>query len=133
MESRFTSVLPIGVGLYEKTPAAQRKVGIAYTTWHCDVLPGWGAKTWDLPLDGPYNSDDREVIYKHAILLRDAGIDFIFVDWTNNTCYDPARQRDSAPTFRMIEEATDVLFEVWSKIEGAPKICLLAGPGHSMP
>ena len=133
MKERFHSVLPIGVGLYEKTPAEQRKVGIAYTTWHCDVLPGWGAKTWDLPLDGPYNSDDRDVIYKHAILLRDAGIDFIFVDWTNNTCYDPVRQRDSAPTFRMIEEATDALFEVWSKIEGAPKICLFAGPGHSMP
>ena len=87
MENRFTSVLPIGVGLYEKTPAEQRKVGIAYTTWHCDVLPGWGAKTWDLPLDGPYNSDDRDVIYKHGIMLRDAGVDFIFVDWTNNTCY----------------------------------------------
>ena len=133
MKDRFSSVLPIGVGLYEKTPADQRKVGIAYTTWHCDVLPGWGAKTWDLPLDGPYNSDDRDVIYKHAILLRDAGVDFIFVDWTNNTCYDPVKQRNSAPTFRMIEEATDVLFEVWSKIEGAPKICLFAGPGHSMP
>ena len=34
MENRHTAVLPIGVGLYDKTPAADRKVGIAYTTWH---------------------------------------------------------------------------------------------------
>ena len=133
MENRFTSVLPIGVGLYEKTPAEQRKVGIAYTTWLRDTFPKWGTGTWDIPLDGPYCSDDRDVIYKHAIQLRDAGVDFIFVDWTNNTCYNPALQRESAPAFRMIEEATDVIFEVWSKIEGAPKICLFAGPGHSMP
>jgi hypothetical protein len=31
----------------------------------------------------------------------------------------------------MIEEATDLLFEVWSQIEGAPKICIFVGPGHS--
>jgi hypothetical protein len=73
------------------------------------------------------------VIYKHGIQLRDAGIDFVFVDWTNNTCYDPEKQRETNPAFRMIEESTDVLFEVWSTIENAPKICLFAGPGHSMP
>ena len=133
MQNRYTEVLPMGVGLYEKTPVSERKVGIAYTTWHRPEFPRWGKGTWDTPLDGPYCSDDRDVIYKHGIQLRDAGIDFIFVDWTNNTCYDPATQRDKAPAFRMIEEATDVLFEVWSTIENAPKICLFAGPGHSMP
>ena len=81
MEPRHASVLPIGVGLFEKTPAAERKVGIAYTTWHRPEFPRWGKGTWDIPLDGPYCSDDREVIRKHAIQLRDAGIDFIFVDW----------------------------------------------------
>ena len=112
MEPRHTSVQPIGVGLYDKTPAADRKVGIAYTTWHRPEFPRWGKGTWDLPLDGPYCSDDRAVIYKHGIQLRDAGIDFVFVDWTNNTCYDPEKQRETNPAFRMIEESTDVLFEV---------------------
>ena len=133
MNERYASVLPIGVGLYEKTPAAERKVGIAYTTWNTATHPRWGTGTWDLPLDGPYISEDPAVIRKHGILLRDAGIDFVFVDWTNNTCYNPAVQRDKLETFRMIEEATDVLFEEWSKLEGAPKICIFAGPGHSMP
>lgn len=120
-----------GVGLYETTPYEDRVVGIAYTTWHTTSRQwGKGVGTWDIPLDGPYLSDDREVIYKHGILLRDAGIDFVFVDWTNNTNYDPATMREQRADFRMIEEATDVLFEVWSTIEGAPKICIFNGPGH---
>ena len=118
-----------GVGLYEKTPYEDRQVGIAYSTWHT-ASRNWGKGTWDLPLDGPYLSDDRDVIYKHGILLRDAGIDFVFVDWTNNTNYDPITMREQRADFRMIEEATDLLFEVWSTIEGAPKICIFAGPGH---
>ena len=122
-----------GIGLFEKTPFEDRRVGIAYTTWHSNDFSKWGPGTWDIPLDGPYASDDREVIYKHGILLRDAGIDFVFVDWTNNTCYDPVKQRETNHAFRMIEEATDVLFEVWSQIENAPRICLFVGPGPSMP
>ncbi len=120
-----------GVGLYEKTPYEDRLVGIAYTTWHSPTFTNWGKGSWDLPLDGPYSSDDRDVIYKHGIQLRDAGIDFVFVDWTNNTDYDPETMRDTRSDFRMIEEATDALFEVWSTIEGAPKICIFAGPGHN--
>ncbi len=121
-----------GVGLYLKTPAEQRLVGIAYATWH-SIHRKWGEGTWDLPLDGPYYSDNRQVIYKHGLLLRDAGVDFVFVDWTNNTCYDPATMRDKRADFRMIEEATDALFEVWSNIPNAPKICIFAGPGHAGP
>jgi len=122
-----------GVGLYEKTPYEDRLVGIAYSTWHYSTVTRWGKDTWDLPLDGPYASDDPNVIRRHAIQLRDAGVDFVFVDWTNNTCYDPATMRDERPDFRMIEEATDLLFEIWSTVEGAPKICIFAGPGHAGP
>ncbi len=122
-----------GVGKYEKTNYEDRLVGIAYSTWLCPKIITWGKNTWDTPLYGNYYSDDREMIAKHAKLLRDAGVDFIFVDWTNNTTYDPATMREQLSDFRMIEEATDLLFEIWSKIEGAPKICIFAGPGHSGP
>lgn len=121
----------IGVGKYETTPYEDRLVGIAYSTWLCTKIITWGKNTWDTPLYGNYYSDDREMIAKHAELLRDAGVDFVFVDWTNNTTYDPATMRDSRSDFRMIEEATELLFEIWSQIEGAPKICIFAGPGHS--
>ncbi|MBQ5793452.1 MAG: hypothetical protein IIW17_05500 [Clostridia bacterium] len=120
-----------GVGKYEQTPYEDRLVGIAYSTWLCTKIITWGKNTWDTPLYGNYYSDDRDMIAKHAELLRDAGVDFIFIDWTNNTTYDPATMRESRSDFRMIEEATDLVFEIWSTIEGAPKICIFAGPGHS--
>ena len=120
-----------GVGKYEATPYEDRLVGIAYSTWLCTKIITWGKNTWDTPLYGNYFSDDREMIAKHAELLRDAGVDFIFIDWTNNTGYDPETMRESRSDFRMIEEATDLVFEIWSGIEGAPKICIFAGPGHS--
>ena len=120
-----------GVGKYRQTPYEDRLVGIAYSTWLCPKIITWGKSTWDTPLYGNYYSDDREMIARHAQLLRDAGVDFVFVDWTNNTTYDPATMRDQLSDFRMIEEATDLLFEIWSQIEGAPKICIFAGPGHS--
>ena len=121
----------IGVGEYEATPYEDRLVGIAYSTWLCPKIITWGKNTWDTPLYGNYFSDNRDMIAKHAELLRDAGVDFVFVDWTNNTTYDPATMRENLSDFRMIEDATDLLFEIWSTIEGAPKICIFAGPGHS--
>ena len=120
-----------GVGEYETTPYEDRLVGIAYSTWLCTKIITWGKNTWNTPLYGNYYSDDREMIAKHAELLRDAGVDFVFIDWTNNTNYDPATMRDSLSDFRMIEDATELVFEIWSEIEGAPKICIFAGPGHT--
>lgn len=120
-----------GVGKFTVTEPSERLVGLAYTTWMRQGYPDWGSGTWDLPLLGPYCSDDKDVIYQHGIWLRDAGIDFVFVDWSNNTYYDPETMRQSRHDFRMIEEATDALFEVWSTIPGAPKICIFVGPGHS--
>ena len=120
-----------GVGRYDATPYEDRLVGIAYSTWLCTKIITWGKNTWDTPLYGNYYSDDRAMIKKHAELLRDAGVDFIFIDWTNNTSYDPATMSANRPDFRMIEEATDLVFEIFSSIEGAPKICIFAGPGHA--
>lgn len=78
-----------GVGKYAKTDYEDRLVGIAYSTWF-ESLSKWGEdKTWDLPLDGIYRSKDRDAIYRHGKLLADAGVDFVFVDWSNNTFYEP--------------------------------------------
>ncbi len=118
-----------GVGHYQQTDPAERLVGIAYTTWH-PVVCAWGTGTWGLPLGGGYRSDDRDKLREHAILLRDAGVDFIFVDWSNNTDYDPVTMSNRID-FRTIEKSTDALFEVWSEIPGAPKICIFVGPGHN--
>ncbi len=118
-----------GIGVFDPVPYEERIVGLAYSTWH---YPGivWGQSTWGTPLNGGYYSDNREVIYRHGVMLAEAGVDFIYVDWSNNTGYDPATMSHMMD-FRTIEESTDVLFEVWSEIPNAPKICFLLGPGHS--
>lgn len=86
----------------------------------------WGEdKTWDLPLDGIYRSKDRDAIYRHGKLLADAGVDFVFVDWSNNTFYEPDVKYVWA--MDMIESSTDLLFEIWSEIPNAPKICIMVG------
>ncbi len=122
-----------GVGRFEPVPYEERLVGIAYTTWHRPATKWGGTSTWDLPLYGTYCSDDEAVIRRHGEQLRDAGVDFVFVDWSNNTEYDPVTMREHRADFRMIEEATDKLFDVWATIEGAPKICIFVGPGHNGP
>ncbi len=122
-----------GVGRLDPVPYEERLVGIAYTTWHRPATKWGGTSTWDLPLYGTYCSDDEAVIRRHGEQLRDAGVDFVFVDWSNNTEYDPATMREQRADFRMIEEATDKLFDVWATIEGAPKICIFVGPGHNGP
>ncbi len=119
-----------GSGLYEPTDPSERLVGIAYTTWF-RTDSRWGeGHTWDIPWLGEYNSLDRDVIRQHGIWLRDAGIDFVFVDWSNDINYEPTTMRKQRADFRTIEDATEVLFDVWADIPGAPKICIFTGPGH---
>lgn len=118
-----------GVGLYKKSEYKDRLVGVAYTTWNRTSFP-W-TNSWSYPLVGKYASNNKEVVRQHGIWLAEAGVDFVFVDWSNNTTYHPDITGGTREDFEMIEKATDVLFEVWSQIPNAPKICIFVGPGHS--
>lgn len=122
----------IGVGIYPKTPYEERLVALAYTTWH-HAKRGWGEGTWDLPLWDGYRSDDEQIIRRHGEMLAKAGVDLVFVDWSNNTAYDPETMHDVRFDFAVIEDATDLLFDIWATIPNAPKIALFAGPGHNGP
>ena len=115
-----------GVGKYTATDPAARLVGIAYTAGHT-AAKSWGSAA--RPLLGAYTSDDREIIYRHGVWLAAAGVDFVYVDWSRNTLYDPDIAGDKRSEYRTIEETTDLLFEIWSSIPGAPRICILLGPG----
>ena len=89
-----------------------RYVGLFYWLWHgplrstannpdsfnvTKILSGNPAKTnwrmedyyWDEPENGYYLSADPWVMKRHLILIADAGIDFIFLDFTNNSIYRP--------------------------------------------
>jgi hypothetical protein len=112
----------------ERTPPADRQVGIAYSAWH-DRLP-W-AKTWDVPELGPYLSNDGEVIAQHAAWLSDANVDFIYVDWSNNLNTGVPGKPDQ-PRQRFIESATGTLFDVYARLPRHPKIALMIGfPGEA--
>jgi len=56
---------------------AHPKGGPDYPTWY-----------WAEPLFGYYLSTDPWVIRKHLIMLSDAGVDFLFLDYTNGSIYD---------------------------------------------
>ena len=109
------------------TPPAERLVGVAYTTWHQSTH--W-TNVWGTPELGFYRSDDRTVIRQHALWLADAGVDFLWVDWSNDLGYvfDPAHPRSD---FDMIEGATFDLFDEFVQMRAAgretPNISIFIG------
>jgi hypothetical protein len=98
-------------------PKAGRYVGIFYWHWHHDnrwwryydmtnylrdhprqweftPTPEGGPNNqtfyWAEPIFGYYRSTDRWVIRKHLVMLADAGVDFLWLDYTNSSVYDDA-------------------------------------------
>ena len=114
---------------YPPVPPGERLVGLAYTTWHRD-LP-WH-DVWGTPELGYYRSDDRAVTRRHADWLAGAGVDFVFVDWSNDVDYFPAVTKNR-PDFAMIEGATGAMFEEWSKLERHPRIAIMLGTAGAPP
>ncbi len=122
---------------YPPHPPEKRLVGIAYQTW---FPPTAWDYVWGTPELGHYSSDDREVIRQHAAWLYDAGVDFIWIDWSNNVDHDPdlppgapildedgERYLANRPDILAIETATEILFEEYAQLEERPKIAIFAG------
>ena len=119
---RLTGII-LGLALMTITSEAQeirkedpsaRRVGIAYSMWG-DM--NWWNDVWDLPLDGPYDARDRRVIYKHARQLSDAGVDFVWLDWSNNVCYNRDTLWLGGGRQDLIEDATAILFDEYLRME----------------
>jgi hypothetical protein len=121
----------------------QTRFGIYYAVWHCPVAPGnpdgrpvydisrilqgrgvWGPVPefhwWGQPLAGYYClAKDDAVLKQHAILLRDAGIAFIYVDSSN---WPYADNRDKLDSASAVAAPFRELLKVWSQVPNAPKI-----------
>lgn len=105
-----------------------KKVGLAYCTWHRPEL--W-SNYWGTPELGKYNSNDRNIIRQHGQWLADAGVDFVFIDWSNDINYGYGVTTGRAD-FDMIEKTVPILFEEWKSIQNAPKIAIMLGcPGET--
>jgi hypothetical protein len=119
------------------------KFGIFYSLWHCraaarrpvlditQILASGGATRpelwgdyrefhwWGQPEDGYYClSSNDALLRKHAEQLRDAGIDFVFLDITNWNYVDP--RSDDTPG--LVIRPLDRLLAVWSAVPGAPRV-----------
>ena len=125
------------------------KIGMFYHTWHCPAskknpvldltLIHAGHQNygdyqkfhyWGEPEDGYYClSENDALLEKHAVQLRDMGIDFVFVDVTNHA-YAVNTHSDRA--VQMIIEPFDRMLAVWSKVPDAPRIVpWVPVPGNS--
>ncbi len=71
---------------------------------------------WAEPYFGYYSSNDEWVLRRHAYMLSEAGVDFVFFDTSNNNLHTVTHQ---------------ALLKVWDEVrrEGydVPKICFLVG------
>jgi hypothetical protein len=123
--------------------SASTKFGVYYAVWHCPVAQGnadgrpihdiarilrgqqaWGPVPefhwWNKPAAGYYCLSTNDALLKrHAVLLRDAGIDFIYVDATN---WPYADNRDHLDSRAAVIEPYNELLKVWSKVPNAPKV-----------
>ena len=87
-----------------------------------------GGCTWSQPALGPYESNNRSIIRQHAAWLRDAAVDFVLVDWSNNIDYEPlSGQGLNRTDLTAIEDNTATVFEEFAAVNGAPKLAILAG------
>lgn len=109
--------------------AQNKHVGMAYSSWFPPTT--WGSQggcTWAMPALGAYRSDNIAVIDQHIDWLADAGVDFIFLDWSNNDPYYPGGDRTD---LKAIEDASEVIFDrmVWRKNNGRSwfEICIMIG------
>ncbi|HOS92723.1 MAG TPA: hypothetical protein PLQ54_05380 [Armatimonadota bacterium] len=111
---------------FPPVPEAERLVGIAYTTWNRSTQ--WTG-VWGTPELGDYVSTDRAIIRQHGEWLADAGVDFIWIDWSNNLDYVPGVTQNR-PDFDTIEGATHAIFEEYAGMQRRPRISIFIGcPG----
>jgi hypothetical protein len=103
-----------------------RMVGLSYWTGH--TVSSW-QHVWGKPELGEYDSKNPIIIAKHAKWLSDAGVDFIFVDWSNDLPYSPGC--GCRPDMQPIEDATYAVFDTFGKLQQHPKIAVMIGfPGQ---
>jgi hypothetical protein len=124
-----------GIWHFKTQLLPKTSIGIFYYLWHCphrypvlDISKAkLGAQNWggidafhwrDEPALGYYClSEDDSVLKKHAEMLRDAGIDFVFLDATNHGSISKNDRTDA-----MILKPLENLLKVWASIPGAPKV-----------
>lgn len=124
------SVVELGCSKPRRPPKTQetptfdkpeRLVGVGYQTW---FPPQSWDQAWGEPLLGRYDSGNERVIRQHAQWLKEAGVDFVWIDWSNNLPAGPGREDLLA-----IEWATRRVFDVYASMPASqrPRISIFLG------
>jgi len=116
--------------------SSSAKFGIMYSLWHCPTLTAQGTAVYDIsegrlgPIPSDYHwwdepklgyyclSNNDTILRLHAEMLRDAGIDFVYLDITNH----PSIEDGVVQTNEMILKPLERMLEVWKNVPNAPKI-----------
>ncbi len=72
-----------------QSPVTAIPTGETAKYYDADIAPQSKSYFWGKPLYDYYRSDDEWVIRKHMELFMYAGIDFLYLDFTNNVTYEP--------------------------------------------
>lgn len=75
-------------GQYDITKYLQARPYFKDFSAHPAGGPDFPVFYWAQPLFGYYRSTDAWVMRKHLVMLADAGVDFLFLDYTNSQIYD---------------------------------------------
>ena len=114
---RLVSVQAIGEIIEGKRSTPE--VGVAYSLWHRSKI--WN-DVWGTPQLGYYTSDDPAVIEMHARWIVRAGINFIYIDWSNTLSENSDNE--------FIEWCTEKLYTLYAEFTERPRICVMIGdPG----
>ena len=119
---------PLPPGL-RPAPLVERRVAVPYELWHYDA--DWAGKPdpqrpWGHPALGYYASDNQDVVRKHAQMLVGAGVDYIFLDWSNNIHTDSRTAKGDHSTL-FIERAGLALAQTYATLAIRPNISIFIG------
>jgi hypothetical protein len=111
--------------------APPKLVGAAYATWFGPYAHNANT-TWDIPQTGAYMSASSTAIDQHMAQLIDAGVDFAWIDWSNNINCQPAPLGCPAvPNIALIESNTAAVFNRVATLKAGgnpvPKLAIFLG------
>ncbi|HOZ49462.1 MAG TPA: hypothetical protein PLO37_24020 [Candidatus Hydrogenedentes bacterium] len=110
-------------------------IGMQWEPWFTPKNAYWQTAQ-AVPVIGFYDSTDRDVIRQHALWLMDAGVNFIFVDWSNHI-WGKQHWSERFPNADEIIHATTVTLEAYADMrdEGlpVPKVVIMPGLSNGPP
>lgn len=116
----WLNTLPKGI---TPSPPNSRIVGVDYNTWFAHKP--WH-NTWSTPLAGEYVSSDPKRIMLHADQLESSFVDFLLIDWSNDTDFKEGyRVFDS--TVSQLEAATTIVYETLASNKRKLQASILLG------